>query len=114
MVTIFPEGTPSVFPSIIFLGCPAGNQLQRPGYNILVFMTVYQQVNMIRGVRIVQYLQPVPLFRFKQPFSPCAAVFGELQQKFLFVASMGNMPHMISQKISVGSGHGCLHTYFEP
>jgi len=45
---------------------------------------------------------------------PSCSIPGELQQKIFFMAPMGNMPHMIRQKISVCSRHICLQLIFGP
>jgi hypothetical protein len=52
----------------------------------------HQQMNMIRGDRIVQDLQGEPLAGFKQPCNKTSAVMSELQQKFFLLAAVSNVP----------------------
>ena len=58
---------------------------------------------MVAGHHIVQYSDPVSLFRFKEPFDPLVSVLCELQEEFSFVAAVGDMPDIPPQIVSIGS-----------
>jgi len=53
-ITIFPKGSTSGFPPVIFLGSPAGDQLHAPGY-FTPSCILNQQVDMVAGSDIVQH-----------------------------------------------------------
>jgi hypothetical protein len=60
-------------------------------------------VDVIGGSHVIQDTESVALFSLKQPSDPGPTVIGEFQEKFLLVASMGDMPDMTRQEISIGS-----------
>jgi hypothetical protein len=47
MITIFPKSTPAIFPLIIFLACPACNQLHGLRDDFLSFFILYDEMNMV-------------------------------------------------------------------
>jgi hypothetical protein len=47
MITIFPKSTPAVLSLIIFLACPARNQLDGLGYNLFALCIPYDEMNMV-------------------------------------------------------------------
>jgi hypothetical protein len=47
VITIFPESSLAAFPLIIFLTCPARDQLHRLWYNPLSIIIPYHQMNMV-------------------------------------------------------------------
>jgi len=49
MIPILPKSTFTTFSPIVFLRCPAGDQLHRPGNRLPVFRKRYDQVDMIGG-----------------------------------------------------------------
>jgi hypothetical protein len=63
------------------------------------------EVSKTSEVYIVQYPQAKTFLGFKKSGMPTPPVFGELQEKFFFVASMGNVPHLFWNMMSVGSLH---------
>lgn len=60
---------------------------------------------MIRCNCVVKNLQPITLLCFKQPMQPSFPVTGELEKKLLFVAPMGNVPHLPRNMMTVDSSH---------
>jgi hypothetical protein len=60
-------------------------------------------VDVIGGSHVIQDTESVAFFSLKQPSDPGPTVIGEFQEKFLLVASMGDMPDMTRQEISIGS-----------
>jgi hypothetical protein len=47
MITIFPKSTPAFFSLIIFLACPARNQLHGLGYDLFALCIPYDEMNMV-------------------------------------------------------------------
>jgi hypothetical protein len=47
MITIFPKGALATFSLIIFLACPACNQLHGLGYDLFSFCIPYDEMNMV-------------------------------------------------------------------
>ena len=62
-------------------------------------------MDMIRGDRIVQNLEPESFFGFKKPFDPVVPIPCKFEQEFLFVAPVSDVPDMVGKKISVRSWH---------
>jgi hypothetical protein len=48
---------------------------------------------------------PLPLLGLKEPVGPGLAILGELQQEFLLVATMGDVPRMTGYGMPVRSGN---------
>jgi len=62
-------------------------------------------MDMVRGDHEIQHLQTISLFRFEQPMLPPLPVSTKSEQKFLFMAAMGNMPDLPWNIISIRSWH---------
>jgi len=60
---------------------------------------------MIRSDYVVEYSQAKALFCFKEPGMPAQSILGEFKEKFLFVATVGNVPHLPRNMMSVCSCH---------
>lgn len=60
---------------------------------------------MIGSDGIVENDSSKPLPGLEKPVQPNLPVFGELQQEFLFVTTVGNMPNMAWYVIPAGSWH---------
>jgi hypothetical protein len=102
MIAVFPKGSFALFPLVVFLRDSPGDQLHALG-NFVVPHVFHQQVDVIGGSHVIQDTESVALFGLKQPSDPGPTVIGEFQEKFLLVASMGDMPDMTRQEISIGS-----------
>jgi len=64
---------------------------------------------MIRRDGVIQHAQAVALPGLKQPVPPALAVPEELEQEFLLVAAVRNMPDVARQKLAVGARHDAPH-----
>jgi hypothetical protein len=62
-------------------------------------------VNVIASDHVVQDRQTIPLPRFMQPMQIAVAILGEFEEKFSFMASMGDMPDVPRNKMSLCSCH---------
>ena len=77
MVTIFPVGTFSIFPIVVFLPSSPRNQLNRFGNHIPVTVVPHKEMDMVGGDGVVQDTEPISLLRLKQPLEITAAVLGK-------------------------------------
>ena len=104
MIAVFPECPFSFLELIEFLAvrpaisCRLLGMTFRPAIND-------QQMDMIGSDRVVEYSQAKAFPGFKEPEKPASSVPVEFQQKFLFVATMGNVPHLSRNTMSVCSCH---------
>ena len=62
-------------------------------------------MNMVGGCHIIQDAKPETFLGFKQPMQPPFLVFGKFQQKFSFMTSMGDVPYVSGDVMSVRSWH---------
>jgi hypothetical protein len=60
---------------------------------------------MTRGRNVIEDTEAKALFGFEKPTNPSPAVICEFKKKILLVASMGDVPDMAGQKITIRSGH---------
>jgi hypothetical protein len=108
MVTIFPKGSLPDFPGIVLLACPFGDQLDHLGNLVIPSPISDDEVDMIRGNRVVQDLDIKPFTGLIQPVKIALTASSEFEQKLPFVAAVGDMPDVAGQKISIRSWHGFL------
>ena len=64
-----------------------------------------QQVDMIRGHRVVEHAQTVALLSFEQPIEPAAPIVTELEQELLLMTAVGDVPGMARQEMTIGAWH---------
>jgi hypothetical protein len=114
MITVFPECPFAAFSLIVFLTGTACHQLQGSGQNVTVAAINSQEMDMVRGDRIVQNLQPVALFCLKQPMPPPLPISPEPEQKLLFMAAMSNMPDLSWNIISIRPWHFLKCSFLTP
>jgi hypothetical protein len=60
---------------------------------------------MIRGQHVVEHTQAEPFLGFEKPLEPSAPVSAKLEQKFLFVAAVRNMPNTSRNVMSICPRH---------
>ena len=104
VIAVLPERALSLFALIEFLGSSAGDQL-KAAWDDLRTIIDDQKVDMIGGDNIVEYSQTKTFPGLKQPRLPAPSVLGEFQEKFLFVATVSNMPYLPRNMMSVCSRH---------
>jgi hypothetical protein len=104
MIAVFPKSSFTLFTLIEFLGSSPGNQLETFGDDYRAAIDD-QQMDVVGGHYIVENSQPKTLLGFKKSEKPPYSVPGEFQKKFLFVAPMGNVPHLSRNMMSVCSRH---------
>lgn len=104
VIAVLPEGSLSFLALIELLGGSPGDQLQALWDDIRPVID-HQQMDMIGGDHVVEYTQAKAFLGFKEPGMPAPPVPGEFQKKFLFVATVGNMPHLPRNMMSVCSRH---------
>jgi len=83
VITILPESPVPPFSAVIYPGCSPGNALNRLWDDLPVNATVNQQVNMIGGHLIIQYLQAVTFLRLKKPMNPASRWMANLRRNAL-------------------------------
>jgi hypothetical protein len=106
MVTIFPKGTLTTFPGIVLLARSPGDQLDQIGNLVLSSPVPDDDVDMVRGNRVVQDLDRKPFTGLIQPMLVALTGSSEFEQEFPFVAAVSNMPDVAGQKKSIRSWHG--------
>jgi hypothetical protein len=104
MIAVFPESPFALLTLIEFLGSSPGNQLETLGDDIRGAIDD-KQMCMIGGSHVVENPQAKTFFGFKEPGKPAPPVLGEFQEKFLFVATMGYVPHLPRNMMSICSCH---------
>ena len=104
MIAIFPEGSFSFLALIEFLSGSPGYQLKALWDDIRPAID-HQQMDMIGSDNIVEYPQAKALLGFKEPGMQAPPVHVEFKEKFLFVATVGNVPHLPRNMMSVCSRH---------
>ncbi len=116
MITVLPKCTLTIFALIEFLACPPCNQFNRIWDDIPFIASKYKKMNMIRSNRIIQYHQSISLFCFIQPLKPSTSILGKFEQKFPFVAPVGDVPYLSGYIVSLCSRHkfNCLYCPFYP
>ncbi len=116
MISVFPKCTLTIFALIEFLPRPSCNQFNRIWDDIPFIVSNYKKMNMIRSNRIIQYHQSISLFCFIQPLKPSTSILGKFEQKFPFVAPVGDVPCLSGYIVSLCSCHqfNCLYCPFYP
>ena len=62
----------------------------------------------IGGHGIVENVQPVTLLRIEQPLKPTFPIPHEFEKEFLLMATMGDVPDLSGNVMTVGSCHPIL------
>jgi hypothetical protein len=57
------------------------------------------------GVIAILPESPFPFLRLKNPLQPPTLIPAKLQQEFIFVASMSNMPYIPGKEAAISSWH---------
>ena len=104
VIPVFPKGALSVFAAVEFLRRLSCNQLQA-FRNHLILSIEHQQVDVVGGDGVVENIQPKTLLRLEQPLQPALSVPCELEEKLLLMATMGNVPELSRDMMTVGSRH---------
>jgi hypothetical protein len=60
---------------------------------------------MIGGDHVIQDAQAKAFPGSKQPSNPALSIPGKSKQKLFFMTSMGNVPDMARQEMTIGSRH---------
>ncbi len=94
MITIFPVCPLPLLPLIEFLPSSSGDQLNRIGDDISSAVVSDKKVDVIGGHHIVEHTRAVPLVSLENPLQISAAVPGKLEQEFLLMAAVGDMPNI--------------------
>jgi hypothetical protein len=105
MIAIFPKSALPLFSPVVRLSSAACCELNGLWDNLAAVCVVDQQMYMIGSSGIVENDGPKPLPGLKKPIQPYLPVFSKLQQKFLFVTTVGDMPNMTWNVIPAGSWH---------
>ena len=105
MITVFPESAFPILPLIKLLGCSSRNQLNRFRNYISAAVVPDEEMDMIGCNRIIEHAQAVALPGLEKPPKPPVAVYGKLEKKFLLVTSMGDVPDVTGQLMSIFSRH---------
>ncbi len=103
MVSVFPESTFSFLPPVKFPYCPSCNELNRYRDDIF-FSIVHQQVDMLCDC-VVQNAEPKTFLGFKQPIPPLLFILVKFQKEFSLMASMGDVPDIPWNVVSIRTGH---------
>jgi hypothetical protein len=90
---------------IVFLPGSGSYQLHRFCNRISSVFIVNQKVDMIRSDHIVENAQFETFFCLKKPIHPSSSIACKLQEKFFFVASMGNMPDISGYVMPICTRH---------
>jgi hypothetical protein len=64
-----------------------------------------EEVNVIRGHHVVEHTQAITLLCLEKPLEITAAVPGKLEQEFLFMAAVRNMPNITRYVMSIRPWH---------
>jgi len=104
VITVFLKSAFPYFALIKFLGSPSRNKLNALGNDIGTAINYYK-VYVIGSNHIVKYTQTKVFLGFKQPRMPSTTVLREFQEKFLFVAAMGDVPHLPRYMVLVCTRH---------
>ncbi len=104
MVAIFPECSLAAFSRIVFLAGTPGHQLDHGRDIVFVAIILHQHVHVLCD-RIIQNLDPEPFSGLIKPGNESLAIVSKLQQEFLFMASVRDVPDAPWHEVSIGSGH---------
>src|SRR5258706_9256467 len=89
---------------VVYLSGAPGDQLHTLSDDAVV--GVFQKkMNVIGSHHVVEHAKSEAFLRLEQPAQVAAAIVRELKQECLFVAAVSDMPHLIRQKMAVGSRH---------
>jgi len=116
MIPVSPECTLSPFPAVVLLAAPAGNQMHRPGDNIVATVIGNNEVNMVGCDGEIQNGQTKTLLGFKEQFHPPESVSGEFEKELSFMAPMCQVPDVSGNEMSARAGHEkgfCLKRHFQ-
>ncbi len=104
MISVFPERPFPLLTDILFLSCPARNQLK--AFRNSFFTGVNdKQVDVIRSGNIIEHTKAVSFSGLKKPISPAPSVFVKFKEKLLFMAPMCYMPNATWDVMPVCSRH---------
>ena len=109
MIAIFPVCPFAALPLVEFLPRPACDQLDRLWYYIPFAVIPDQEVYMVGRDREVENLEAITPPSLKKPLEVSAPISGEFQKEFPLVTTVGNMPDISGNVMSVCSGHTLFH-----
>ncbi len=105
VVAIFPERALAMLASVVLLRRSPRDQLHAAG-NLSATSVANQEMDVVGGHGVVENRQTKTLFGLIQPEEPASAIFGELEEELSLVAAMGDVPNVVRQKMTMGTGHG--------
>jgi hypothetical protein len=94
MIAVFPDGALSVLPLVVLLSSTTRRQLNALRDNLSAIAVINEPMDVVGSGHVVEDDQPIPLLSLKEPAEPALAVLGKLQEEFLLVTAMGDVPHM--------------------
>jgi len=104
VIPVFPKRALSLFAAVEFLSRFSCNQLQAFRDHLL-FTVHHQQVDVVASDRVVENIQPKALLRLEQPLKPALPIPCKLKKELLLMATMGNVPNLSRNMVTVGSRH---------
>ncbi len=105
VVPVFPECALSLLPLIVALCGAPRRQLETPWNDVGPGPVVYEEMNVVRRCTVVQHDKPVTLLCLVQPPEPLLSVPGELQQEFLLMAPVRDVPYQTRFIVPVRPRH---------
>jgi hypothetical protein len=111
MITIFPVSSLSILSLIEFLTRSTSRQLHGIGDHIPVAIIRDEQVNVIGCDHIIQESQPIPPPGLIKPVQIPMPILRELEKEFPLMASMGDMPDVARNVMSLCSCHRYLRKH---
>src|SRR5258708_6616240 len=104
VIAVFPKRAQARFPAVVALRRSSRSKLHAAGDD--AFLRVLdQQMNVIGRHHIVEDAQPEALACFVEPAQVAVSVASELEEKVPLVASMGEVPDMARQEVTIGTRH---------
>jgi len=103
VITILPKGPLAISPLIVLLACSTRDQLHCLWDYVFPFIIPFDKMNIVRGYGVVQDGDLKTFLCLKEPLQPSALILRKLQQEFLLVASMRDMPDITRKVVPIRS-----------
>jgi hypothetical protein len=105
MITIFPVCPLPILPLIEFLTSSSRDELNGIRDYVSFAVVSDKKVDVVGGHHEVEHAQSEALLGFKKPLQISAAVSSKLQQKFLFMAAVGDMLNIPGNMMPIRPWH---------
>jgi hypothetical protein len=76
--------------------------------NLSAIAVINEQMDVVGSSHGIEDDQPIPLLSLKETVEPALPVLGKLQEEFLLVTAMHDVPHMTRYVVAICSWHAVV------